>query len=181
MPPSHNSWHLGRPQRTNFTPLSSLSTTSSQPTLPTPSSHTTPPPSLHYPHPLSNLTKKWVSCPLNGDQHAPTPFHSIAHEALVVSHDRSRLGFGEKQNPGRFEPVVTRGYVTIAPARQAHRLLEGMDNGFEIEGSHPLGEAWDMCYGLKGEEDGREGGQGSRVVGMKGHPLYRETSSAGNL
>lgn len=71
--------------------------------------------------------------------------------------------------------------MTIAPARLAHRLLEDMDNGFEIEGSHPLCEAWDMCYGLKGEEDGREGGQGSQVVGMKGHPLYRETSSAGNL
>jgi uncharacterized protein YjlB len=40
----------------------------------------------------------------------------------------------------------------IVPAGLAHRLLEDIDGGFEMVGSYPPGESWDMCYGDVGEE-----------------------------
>lgn len=85
-----------------------------------------------------------------------THYHSTTHEVLTVSHGRARLCFGGEQNPERYEPVVSQGDVMIVPAGLAHRLLEDMDGGFEMVGSYPPGEAWDMCYGREGERDKRE-------------------------
>jgi uncharacterized protein YjlB len=34
-----------------------------------------------------------------------------------------------------------------------HRLLEDLDGGFEMVGSYPAGQNWDMWYGKNGEEE----------------------------
>ena len=79
-------------------------------------------------------------------------FHSISHEVLCIVSGAAKCCFGHEDNPGRVEPVLTKGDVVIVPAGVAHRLLE--DHGeFQMVGSYPLGHGWDMCYGSKGRED----------------------------
>lgn len=86
-------------------------------------------------------------------------FHTTTHEVLCVSNGRARLCFGGEDNDGRVEPVVEKGDVMIVPAGVAHRLLDDQ-GGFEMVGSYPPGEPWDMCYGKEGEED--------KIGGIKG-------------
>lgn len=67
----------------------------------------------------------------------------------------------------------------LIPAGVAHRLLDDMDGGFEMVGSYPPGETWDMCYGEEREEQKRE-----RVKGAKWFekdPIYGEAGPAVNL
>ena len=79
-------------------------------------------------------------------------FHSTTHEILAVYRGRARLCFGGEANPGRLEPEVEAGDVVVMPAGVAHRLLVDHDGDFEMVGSYPPGELWDMCYGREGEE-----------------------------
>lgn len=79
-------------------------------------------------------------------------FHSTTHEVLAIASGRAKLCFGGEDNEERVEPTVSKGDVIIVPAGVAHRLLQDMDGGFEMVGSYPNGEQWDMCYGKKGEE-----------------------------
>ncbi|KAI9163269.1 paxu protein [Paramyrothecium foliicola] len=83
-------------------------------------------------------------------------FHSTTHEVLCVSSGRARLCFGGEDNDGRVEPVVERGDVMVVPAGVAHRLLEDLDGGFQMVGSYPPGQSWDMCYGAPGEQGAAE-------------------------
>lgn len=48
--------------------------------------------------------------------------------------------------------TVRKGDVVVVPAGVAHRLVTDVKGGFEMVGSYPVGESWDMCYGKKGEE-----------------------------
>lgn len=80
-------------------------------------------------------------------------FHSTVHEVLSVISGRARLCFGFENNPGKFEPTVSKGDVIIVPAGVAHRLIEDLDGNFKMVGSYPLGTNWDMCYGSPGETD----------------------------
>ncbi|KAK1238573.1 hypothetical protein MKX07_004149 [Trichoderma sp. CBMAI-0711] len=82
-----------------------------------------------------------------------THFHSTTHEVLCVAAGRAKLCFGGERNPGRVEPVVSKGDVIVVPAGVAHRLLENLDpEPFLMVGSYPSGKTWDMCYGKNADE-----------------------------
>lgn len=80
-----------------------------------------------------------------------THFHSNTHEVLAIASGSAKCCFGGEQNDGRVEPVLEKGDVVLIPAGVGHRLLEDYGN-FQMVGSYPLGESWDMCYGRAGEE-----------------------------
>jgi uncharacterized protein YjlB len=84
--------------------------------------------------------------------YSETHFHSASHEVLAIASGKAKCCFGGEDNPGRVEPVLERGDVVIVPAGAAHRVLEDY-GGFQMIGSYPIGEQWDMCYGRKGEEE----------------------------
>lgn len=79
-------------------------------------------------------------------------FHSTTHEVLCVASGSAKCCFGHEDNPDRVELVLSRGDVVIVPAGVAHRLLEDY-GGFQVVGSYPAGNSWDMCYGKDGEEE----------------------------
>jgi uncharacterized protein YjlB len=82
-----------------------------------------------------------------------THFHSTTHEVLCVAAGRAKLCFGGERNPGRVEPVVSKGDVIVVPAGVAHRLLEDLGpEPFLMVGSYPNGKTWDMCYGKNDNE-----------------------------
>lgn len=86
-----------------------------------------------------------------------THFHSTTHEVLCVVSGRAKLCFGGEENPGRVEAELKKGDVIIIPAGVGHRLLQDLDGGFEMVGSYPKGEYWDMCYGMEDEKAKIEG------------------------
>ena len=47
---------------------------------------------------------------------------------------------------------MQKGDVIVVPAGVGHRLLDDLQGGFEMVGSYPKGQQWDMCYGRTGEE-----------------------------
>ncbi|KAJ9608251.1 hypothetical protein H2200_007239 [Cladophialophora chaetospira] len=81
-----------------------------------------------------------------------THFHSNTHEVLSIAAGSAKCCFGGEENEGRVEPVLKQGDVVVVPAGVAHRLLEDY-GGFQMVGSYPKGNSWDMCYGRAGEED----------------------------
>lgn len=79
-------------------------------------------------------------------------FHSNTHEVLVIASGAAKLCLGGEENPGRVEPVVEKGDVIVMPAGVSHRFLEDKgSSSFQMVGSYPIGDSWDMCYG--GEEE----------------------------
>lgn len=91
-------------------------------------------------------------------------FHSTTHEVLCVVSGAATCCFGGADNPGRVEPTLRRGDVVIVPAGVAHRLVREERPGpgqeqFAMVGAYPVGKAWDMCYGRRGEEE--------RVAGIR--------------
>jgi len=85
--------------------------------------------------------------------YSTTHFHSTTHEVLCIAKGRARLCFGGENNPDRIETEIQKGDVIVVPAGVGHRLLEDLDGGFEMVGSYPKGNNWDMCYGRDGEEE----------------------------
>jgi uncharacterized protein YjlB len=61
-------------------------------------------------------------------------YHSTTHEILCIVSGHARLLFGGEQNPGKVETEVRVGDVVVVPAGVAHRLLEDVEGGFEMEG-----------------------------------------------
>ena len=82
-----------------------------------------------------------------------THFHSTTHEVLCISNGKAKLCFGGEENSGRVETVASKGDVIVVPAGVGHRLLEDISGAFQMVGSYPMGDDWDMCYGKKGEEE----------------------------
>ncbi|KGY14738.1 hypothetical protein PABG_12424 [Paracoccidioides brasiliensis Pb03] len=60
-------------------------------------------------------------------------FHSTTRKVLSTVSGRAKICFGHKDNPERFEPVVSKGDVLVVPARVVHRLLERIDGRFKME------------------------------------------------
>jgi len=84
--------------------------------------------------------------------YSQTHFHSTTHEVLSVFSGSAKLCFGGEENPERVEADVEKGDIIVVPAGVGHRLLT--DNGdFEMVGSYPKGDNWDMCYGKPTEDD----------------------------
>lgn len=83
--------------------------------------------------------------------YSTTHFHSTTHEVLSVSSGSAKLCFGGEDNPKRVEAEVETGDVIVVPAGVGHRLLTD-NGGFQMVGSYPKGDNWDMCYGKPGEE-----------------------------
>ncbi|KAI9798513.1 MAG: hypothetical protein M1833_004780 [Piccolia ochrophora] len=102
--------------------------------------------------------------------YSTTHFHSTTHEVLCIARGKATLCFGGEENPGRVEPTVEKGDVVVVPAGVGHRLLEDKDKGFEMVGSYPNGESWDMCYGKAGEEDKVDGIK--RLGWFQKDPIY---------
>lgn len=105
-------------------------------------------------------------------------FHSTSHEVLCISSGEARLCFGHEDNEGRVEEVLRKGDVVVVPAGVAHRLLEEVEGKgtFEMVGSYPTGQSWDMCYGKKGEE-----GKIKKIEGLgwfEKDPVYGEDGPA---
>jgi uncharacterized protein YjlB len=84
--------------------------------------------------------------------YSTTHFHSTTHEILCISSGSAKLCFGGEDNPSKVTPTVSKGDVIIVPAGVGHRLLEEVEEPFEMVGSYPKGCSWDMCYGKKSEE-----------------------------
>ncbi|KAG0649520.1 hypothetical protein D0Z07_4332 [Hyphodiscus hymeniophilus] len=85
-------------------------------------------------------------------------YHSCIPASASASNIESHLyGFGGEGNPSRVEALVIKGDVIVVPAGVGHRLLDDFNSGFEMIGSYPRGENWDMCYGKAGEEQKVEG------------------------
>lgn len=84
-------------------------------------------------------------------------FHSTAHEVLCVASGKAQLCFGCDDNPQRVEAVVEEGDVIVVPAGVAHRLVKDLTGAFNMVGSYPRGNSWDMCYGKEGEEEKMKG------------------------
>ena len=59
--------------------------------------------------------------------------------------------FGGKQTLEGVEAELEKGGAVRR--RVAHNLLDDLDGGFHVAGSHPRdSERWDMCYGEGGEK-----------------------------
>ena len=84
--------------------------------------------------------------------YSTTHFHSTTHEVLGICSGSAKLCFGGEENPDRVEADVQTGDVIVVPAGVGHRLLND-HGGFQMVGSYPKGNNWDMCYGKPGEED----------------------------
>nr|POE94567.1 uncharacterized protein yjlb [Quercus suber] len=96
-----------------------------------------------------------------------THFHSTTHEVLCISAGAAKLLFGGEENPGKVEVQVSKGDVVVVPAGVAHRLLEETgEEGFEMVGAYPEGPRWDMCYGDRRDEGGKDGVE-KRIVELE--------------
>ena len=71
---------------------------------------------------------------------------------------------------------VGQGDVMVVPAGVAHRLLEDLEGVFEMVGSYPRGEMWDMCYGKEGEEQKVKGIEA--LAWFARDPIYGEKGPA---
>ena len=85
--------------------------------------------------------------------YSTTHFHSSSHEVLAISNGKAKLCFGGEENPKNVQPVVEKGDVIVIPAGVGHRLLEDIEENFEMVGSYPTGKQWDMCYGKEAEKE----------------------------
>lgn len=47
---------------------------------------------------------------------------------------------------------VKAGDAFVVLVGKAHRLLEDLDGSFNMVGSYPKRQFWDICYGKEGEE-----------------------------
>ena len=101
--------------------------------------------------------------------YSDTHFHSNTHEVLSIASGSAKCCFGGEQNKDRVEPTLQKGDVVILPAGVAHRLLEDY-GGFQMVGSYPVGNSWDMCYGRAGEEEKVEGI--SKIPWFTRDPIY---------
>lgn len=118
----------------------------------------------------SHLSKIGVVSPQwRYTMYSDTHFHSTSHEVLVIAAGSAKCCFGGERNEGRFEPVLQKGDVVIVPAGVGHRLLED-HGGFQMVGSYPTGQNWDMCYGHDGEENKVEAI--SKLEWFKRDPVY---------
>jgi uncharacterized protein YjlB len=99
-----------------------------------------------------------------------THFHSTTHEVLCISSGSAKLCFGGEDNPEKVTPTVSKGDVIIVPAGVGHRLLEEVEEPFEMVGAYPKGCSWDMCYGKK-EEEGKVKGI-EKVGWFERDPVY---------
>lgn len=81
--------------------------------------------------------------------------------------------FGGEENEGRYEAVLAKGDVVVVPAGVGHRLLAERETPFQMVGSYPPGRQWDMCYGQKGEEEGKIDGI-KRLGWFDEDPVYGE-------
>ncbi|KAK4237814.1 RmlC-like cupin domain-containing protein [Achaetomium macrosporum] len=103
-------------------------------------------------------------------------FHSTTHEVLCVSSGSARLLFGGEENPGRVVVTVQRGDVIVVPAGVAHRLIQEVEEGFEMVGAYPVGaEQWDMCYAGEAGKEEEWVGRIKRLGWFGRDPVYRET------
>jgi hypothetical protein len=82
--------------------------------------------------------------------------YSTTHDVLFVFSGKAKLLFGGEGDLGRVEQVVGAGDAIVVPAGVSHRLLDDIEGGFRMVGSHPKCCNWDMCYGKKGEESQRQ-------------------------
>ncbi|KAL2796763.1 RmlC-like cupin domain-containing protein [Aspergillus keveii] len=99
---------------------------------------------------VGEVSPSWVY-----SMYSQTHFHSTSHEVLGVVSGSARLCFGGEENPGRFEPTISKGDLIIVPAGVGHRLLSEPDKSggsFKMVGAYPVNKSWDMCYGEPGEE-----------------------------
>lgn len=110
--------------------------------------------------------------------YSTTHFHSNTHEVLSIFSGSAKLCFGGEDNPGRLETVAGKGDVLILPAGVAHRLLEDY-GGFQMIGSYPKGNSWDMCYGKPNEEEKIKGIQ--RIEWFARDPVYGGEGPALNV
>lgn len=69
--------------------------------------------------------------------------------------------------------------MIIIPAGVAHRRLDDFDSGFEMVGSYPEGEKWNMCYGKKSEEKKIEAI--ASLAWFEKDPLYGEEGPVLNV
>ncbi len=102
-------------------------------------------------------------------------FHSNTHEVLVIASGAAKICLGGEDNPDRVEPVVEKGDVIVMPAGVSHRLLEDK-GGFNMVGSYPVGNSWDMCYGKSGEEEKVKGIE--KLGWFKKDPIYGDQGPA---
>ncbi|KAK5048033.1 hypothetical protein LTR84_006223 [Exophiala bonariae] len=79
-------------------------------------------------------------------------FHSNTHEVLAIASGSAKCCFGHEDNDGRVEPILEKGDVVIIPAGVSHRLIQDY-GGFQMVGSYPVGNSWDMCYGRSDEKE----------------------------
>src|SRR5688500_19028818 len=79
-------------------------------------------------------TNSWKDSWINGiyDYH---PYHSTAHEALVVLNGSARVQFG---GPNGITLLMEKGDVVIIPAGVAHKRIDDAD-GFSCLGAYPQG------------------------------------------
>jgi uncharacterized protein YjlB len=75
--------------------------------------------------------------------------------------------------------VLEKGDVIIIPAGVAHRRLDDFDSGFEMVGSYPVGNKWDMCYGKEKEEKKIE--LIAKLAWFEKDPLYGEEGPVPNI
>lgn len=108
--------------------------------------------------------------------YSTTHFHSTTHEVLCISSGRAKLCFGGEENPSRVEALVEKGDVVVIPAGVGHRLLDDFDSTFEMVGSYPTGNSWDMCYGREDEEDKLKAISG--IGWFRADPLYGDNGPA---
>lgn len=70
-------------------------------------------------------------------------YHSTAHEFLIVCSGEARIQFGGNQG---ITIQVRRGDAVALPAGVAHKKLDESP-GFQVMGSYPNGQSYDMNYG----------------------------------
>ena len=103
-------------------------------------------------------------------------YHSTTHEFLAVFSGRAKLLFGGEKNPGKVEVEVAAGDAILVPAGVSHRLMEDVEDVFQMVGSYPKGCSWDMCYGKAGEEGKAQAVK--EVKWLEKDPLYGDDGPA---
>jgi len=110
--------------------------------------------------------------------YSTTHFHSNTHEILAIASGAAKLCLGGEENQDRIEPVVEKGDMIVLPAGVGHRLLEDK-GGFQMVGSYPVGNSWDMCYGHAGEEEKVKGIE--KLGWFKRDPVYGDEGPVLNV